>query len=75
MPNADQSSFLFTFLYNYIDSEDDFNDYQTATFSISHMARRNVRFLAEFTYDFIDQDKLVTGPKGNRFTIGAVTAF
>ena len=75
MPNADQSSFLFTFLYNYINSEDDINDYQTATFSISHMARRNVRFLAEFTYDFIDKDKIVNGPKGNRFTIGAVTAF
>jgi hypothetical protein len=39
------------------------------------MAARNVRFLAEFTYDFVDQDKLVTGPKGNRFTIGAMTAF
>jgi hypothetical protein len=75
MPNADQSLFLFTLLYNYIDSEDDFNDYQTATISISHMAARNVRFLAEFTYDFVDQDKLVTGPKGNRFTIGAMTAF
>lgn len=75
MPNADQSLFLFTFLYNYINSEDDFNDYQTATFSISHMAARNVRFLAEFTYDFVDKDKNVTGPKGNRFTIGAVTAF
>ena len=75
MPNADQSSFLFTFLYNYINSEDDFNDYQTATFSVSHMAARNVRFLAEFTYDFMDQDKIISGPKGNRFTLGAVTAF
>jgi hypothetical protein len=76
MPKADQSLFLFTLLYNYIDSEPDFNDYQTATFSISHMAARNVRFLAEFTYDFLDMDKHATGPpKGNRFTIGAVTAF
>jgi len=75
MPNADQSSFLFTFLYNYIDSEDDFNDYQTATFSISHMAARNIRFLAEFTYDLLDKDKIISGPKGHRFTIGAVTAF
>jgi len=74
-PNADQSLFIFTLLYNYIDSEDDFNDYQTMTFSISHMAARNVRFLAEFTYDFIDQDQLISGPKGHRFTIGAATAF
>jgi hypothetical protein len=75
MPNADQSLFLFTFLYNYIDSEDDIHDYQTATLSVSHMAARNIRFLAEFTYDFVDKDKNVTGPRGNRFTIGAVTAF
>jgi hypothetical protein len=75
MPNADQSLFLYTFLYNYVDSEDDFNDYQTATFSISHMAARNIRFLAEFTYDFLDKDKIISGPKGHRFTIGAVTAF
>jgi hypothetical protein len=75
MPNADQSLFLFTFLYNYIDSEDNRHDYQTATFSLSHMARRNVRILAEFTYDFIDKNKDVDGPRGHRFTIGAVTAF
>lgn len=75
MPNADQSLFLFTLLYNYIESEDDLLDYQTATFSISHMAARNVRFLAEFTYDFVDKDKNVTGPRRHRFTIGAVTAF
>jgi hypothetical protein len=75
MPNADQSLFLFTFLYNYIDSEDNLHDYQTATFSLSHMARRNVRILAEFTYDFVDKNKNIVGPRGNRFTIGAVTAF
>jgi hypothetical protein len=39
------------------------------------MARRNVRILAEFTYDFIDKNKDVDGPRGHRFTIGAVTAF
>lgn len=75
MPDADQSLFLFTLLYNYIDSEDNLHDYQTATFSISHMARRNVRVLAEFTYDFVDKEKNVDGPRGNRFTIGVVTAF
>jgi hypothetical protein len=31
--------------------------------------------MAEFTYDFVDKDKIVNGSKGNRFTIGAVTAF
>jgi len=67
MPQGDQSLFLYTLLYNIIKSEEDYLDYKTLTFSVSHMARRNIRVLAELTHDFIS--------KKPRFTIGIVTAF
>ena len=67
MPNAGESLFLYTLLYNYIDSDEDAIDYHTLTFSVSHMARRNVRVLAEITQDFIS--------KKPRLTLGLVTAF
>ena len=67
MPNADQSLFLYTLLYNYIDSEEVGLDYNTLTFSVSHMAARNIRFLAEFTHDFISEKP--------RLALGIVTAF
>jgi hypothetical protein len=75
MPNADQSLFLFTLLYNRIDSDDKTLDYETATLSFSHMAARNVRLLLEFTYDLIDEKKEISGQRGHRLTFGAVTAF
>jgi hypothetical protein len=67
MPQADQSKFLFTLLYNKIESDDDNLDYETGTFSVSHMAARNVRLLAEFTYDLNN--------KKSRFTLGIASAF
>jgi len=66
-PQGDQSLFVYTLLYNYIESNIREYEYQTATFSVSHMAARNLRLLAEVTYN-IDTEK----PK---FTIGAVAAF
>ena len=66
-PNGSDSRFIYTVLYNQIESDDDAIDYKTLTFSVSHMAARNLRFLAEITHDFI-----VDKP---RFTIGVVTAF
>lgn len=67
MPQADQSKFLFTALYNHIDSDYNELDYETATLSVSHMAARNLRILGEFTYDL--------NKKKTRFTLGAVSAF
>jgi len=67
MPQADQSKFLFTALYNRIDSDYNDLDYETVTLSISHMAARNLRLLAEFTYDLLN--------KKPRFTTGVVAAF
>ena len=67
LPQGDQSKFIFTALYNNINSDDDLFDYETATFNISHMAARNLRLLGEYTYDMI--------AKESRFTLGVVSAF
>ncbi len=66
-PQGDQSRFVYTLLYNYVDSDIAEYKYQTATASVSHLAARNLRLMAEVTYN-IDTEK-------PRFTIGAVAAF
>ena len=67
MPDGDNSRFLFTFLYNKIMDDADVYDYETATFSVSHMAARNLRILMEYTRD-LETDK-------NQFILGVVSAF
>jgi hypothetical protein len=67
MPQADQSKFIFTLLYNRIESDDDLEDYETATLSLSHMAARNLRILGEITYDMVNEK--------SRFTFGVASAF
>jgi hypothetical protein len=67
MPQADRSRFLYTLLYNRIDSDDDTIDYETATLSISHMTARNVRLLGEFTYNMTTKKPV--------FSLGLVSAF
>jgi len=66
-PQGDQSRFVYTLLYNFVDSDIEEYKYHTATLSVSHLAARNLRLLAEATYN-IDTEK----PK---FTIGAMAAF
>lgn len=67
MPQADQSKFLYTLLYNKVDSDLDVYDYETATVSVSHMAARNLRILMEYTRD-LEFEK-------SRFVLGVVSAF
>ena len=67
MPQGDQSKFIITLLYNRIDADDEREDYETATVSLSHMAARNLRILAELTYDMISEK--------SRFTLGVSSAF
>jgi len=67
MPQADRSHFIFTLLYNRIDSDDDMIDFETATMSVSHMSARNVRILGEFTYNLTTKKPI--------FTVGLVSAF
>ena len=66
-PKGDQSRFIYSLLYNKIDDDKTLNDYETATVSVSHMAARNIRMLAEITYDMLN--------KKSRFTMGVMTAF
>lgn len=66
MPDGDKSKFLYTILYNKI-LDDDLYEYESATFSISHMAARNMRFILEYTRDI--------ELKKNRVVLGVVTAF
>lgn len=67
MPGAENSLFIYTLLYNFIDSDEEALDYHTLTFSVSHMAARNIRFLAELTHDFNTQRP--------RLALGVVAAF
>jgi len=64
---ADKSRTFYTFAYNRIDSSLAGAKYQTLTFNVSHMLRRNVRILAEYTHDLEG--------KAHRFAAGLMTAF
>lgn len=57
----------FVLLYNWLDSDDDRIDYETWTASWSHLHRRNLRMVAEFTWD--------TEREGPRALVGFSSAF
>lgn len=56
-----------TLLYNWVDSDDDTIDYETWTGSWSHLYRRNLRMVAEFTWD--------AEREGSRTLVGFSSAF
>jgi hypothetical protein len=66
-PAADQSKWIFSALYNKTAADGNLYDYETGTFSLSHVVARNLRLLMEFTFDF-EREK-------PRFVVGAVSAF
>lgn len=66
-PQADQSKWILTALYNRIAADGSLYDYETATLSLSHMAARNLRILMEVTHDF-ERERA-------RFVFGVVSAF
>jgi len=66
-PDLERSRHYFTLLYNWIDSDDDAADYETGTFNTTYVLARNIRLLAEYTYDF--------GKEANRGVFGIVSAF
>jgi hypothetical protein len=66
-PQLDRSRFYLTGLYNWIDSEFDGYNYETATISGTYLVARNLRLIAEFTRD-LQHDR-------NRFTLGMVSGF
>jgi hypothetical protein len=67
LPKADRSVFIYTLLYNRIDSDDNAIDYESVAFNLSYMAARNVRLMGEFNYNLMTDKPM--------FTLGLVSAF
>lgn len=67
-PKGDMSNWYLTGLLNYVNSDDDIIDYNSATLHAGYILRRNVRLVSEYTYQF-------SGDKSGRFNVGVVSAF
>jgi hypothetical protein len=66
-PRGDKSKTFYTVAYNRVDSSLASVDYQTLTFNVSHLLRRNLRLVAEYTHDL--------NGDFHRFMSGLMTAF
>jgi hypothetical protein len=69
-PKGDQSDWYLLGLYNWVESDFDLADYQSATFHAGYLLRRNVRLAAEYTLNFTHSDNTV-----NKFSFGFISAF
>jgi hypothetical protein len=69
-PKGDQSDWYLLGLYNWVQSDFDLADYQSATFHAGYLLRRNVRLAAEYTLDFTHTDNPV-----NKLSFGFISAF
>ena len=69
-PRGDQSDWYLLGLYNWVKSDYEPADYQSATFHAGYLLRRNVRLAAEYTFDFTSGENHV-----NRFSFGFISAF
>ena len=67
-PKGDLSNWYLTLLGNWIESDIDELDYQSATFHIGYLLRRNVRLVGEYTQQFANQEY-------GRASVGFVAAF
>ena len=66
-PRGDKSQTFYTVAYNRVDSCLDATKYQTLTLNVSHLLRRNLRLLVEYTHDL--------NGDFHRFMTGLMTAF
>lgn len=67
LPQGDRSRWMLIGMYNRINATGSAYDYESATFSASHLIARNLRLVGDMTYDFVlDRPRL---------TFGFVTAF
>lgn len=66
-PQGDESKWYGVVLFNWVDSEWNALDYQTATLSIGHLLNRNVRLIGEYTYNIKDEFA--------QFSLGIISAF
>lgn len=67
MPKGDESKWYMVGLFNWVDSDIEALNYQTAAFHTGYMFRRNMRMVAEYKYDFEKEY--------NTFSLGIVSAF
>lgn len=67
MPKGDESKWYMVGLFNWVDSDIEALNYQTAAFHTGYLLRRNMRLVAEYKYDF-EQEY-------NMFSLGIVSAF
>jgi len=66
-PMGDESDWYMVGLFNWIDSDIEALNYQTATFHTGYILKRNIRLVAEYKYDLEE--------KYNMFSFGIVSAF
>jgi len=66
-PDGDGSQWYGAVVYNWVEIPSMSYKYQTATGHASYMLARNLRLLAEYTYDFV--------AKANKLSLGFVSAF
>lgn len=66
-PKLDRSRFYMTALYNKIESDLEYMEYETATISGTYMIARNLRLIVEYTRDLYRD--------ANRFVLGTVSGF
>ncbi|MBU1100162.1 MAG: hypothetical protein KKA84_07135 [Bacteroidetes bacterium] len=66
-PQGDESKWYCLGLYNWVDSDFDELDYKSASAHFGYLINRNIRFVSEFTYDFVREY--------GQFGVGIVTAF
>jgi hypothetical protein len=69
-PKGEQSNWYLLGLYNWVESDFNMADYHSATFHTGYLLRRNVRLVAEYTYDFTHSTNPI-----NKFSFGFVSAF
>ena len=69
-PNGDQSDWYLLGLYNWVESDFNLADYQSATFHAGYLLRRNVRLAAEYTLNFTRSDNPI-----NKFSVGFISSF
>ncbi len=67
-PKGDMSKWYLTGLANWVDSDIDDLDYQSATLHAGYLVRRNLRLVAEYTWQF-------SGNSYGRFNTGFISAF
>jgi hypothetical protein len=69
-PKGDQSDWYLLGMYNWVESDFNPADYQSATFHAGYLLRRNIRLAAEYTLDLTDTDN-----KLNKLSFGFISAF